>query len=598
MWSQNPDGDRRSVMHQLRMLLSSRHVTQVLILFIGMCFGALLEMVGIASVPFFVSLLVAPDAPISVLPFDLGKLLNAFRHKDNVVTVVAIGLAIFFLSKNTYLMLINYAEGRLLRNVSTSVSNRLYSAYMHSTYEMHLHRNPAQSIRNLTSESEQIRQLLRTNMQAFREFLVLVMIVLLLVFADPVASFAAIILLGLSAAGFFWAVRTRLTFSGLKAQQHRTQQLQWINQGLGSITLAKLLGKEKYLINGFSAQTFGKESELFLQKFLVTMPRLFLEVAALLAVMIVAGTITILERDQSTLLPTLALLSVSVVRMVPILVAITAAASQMEAGRAALNAVYGDLKLFETNVEQPHSNIDESEPQTSTLSENTLIRFDDVSFGFTDTEERALTHVTFDVRKGDSLGIVGASGSGKSTLVALMLGLLKPSSGDVVFRKSDRKSSTGIGYVPQQVYLLDMPVRDNIAFGIPHDQIEMSAVKAAAKAAQIDTFIESLSEGYDTQTGDRGVRFSGGQIQRLGIARALYHNPEILVLDEATSALDGETENSIIEAIEALKGERTLIIVAHRLNTMRHCDRIIKLEKGVLTADGRQEDFREFSSTN
>jgi ABC-type multidrug transport system fused ATPase/permease subunit len=214
-----------------------------------------------------------------------------------------------------------------------------------------------------------------------------------------------------------------------------------------------------------------------------------------------------------------------------------------------------------------------------------------MSFQYPGSDKIAVKNVSFFVKKGESVGVIGGSGAGKSTIIDLFLGLLQPSAGRILVDGIDIQNNlrgwqNQIGYVPQSIYLTDDSLRKNIAFGLPSDEIDEKALLEAVRAAQLESFISELPQGLDTEVGERGVRLSGGQRQRIGIARALYHNPNVLVLDESTSSLDHETEVSVMEAIKALQGKKTILIVAHRLSTITHCDRIIKFNNGQLMQEG------------
>jgi ABC-type multidrug transport system fused ATPase/permease subunit len=231
------------------------------------------------------------------------------------------------------------------------------------------------------------------------------------------------------------------------------------------------------------------------------------------------------------------------------------------------------------------------------------IKIENLNFQYQDAPNRAVNHVSLEIKKGESIGLVGPSGSGKSTMVDLILGLLSPESGRILIDDKDVKDNlrnwqNQIGYVPQSIYLTDDTLRRNVAFGIPEEEIDNNAVDNAIKAAQLDSFIATLAEGLQTFVGERGVRLSGGQRQRIGIARALYHDPEILVLDEATSALDTDTEDKVMKSVNILKGSKTLILIAHRLSSLQQCDTIYQMEKGEIIQKGSAKDMLRFDIAN
>jgi ABC-type multidrug transport system fused ATPase/permease subunit len=283
------------------------------------------------------------------------------------------------------------------------------------------------------------------------------------------------------------------------------------------------------------------------------------------------------HRDITRIMPTLGLFSVAAFRLMPSVNRVLGAVQSIRFALPAITTLHEELSLTAP----------EPVRKDATVVFETQIELAGVSFRYPGATTPALENLSIRIRKGESVGFVGPSGSGKSTLVDVVLGLLTPSVGQVNVDGHDiqddlRGWQDQIGYVPQSIYLTDDTLRRNVAFGLAPEQINNTAVERAIKAAQLDEFVATLSEGWETVVGERGVRLSGGQRQRIGIARALYHDPAVLVLDEATSALDGDTERGVMRAITALQGQKTILIVAHRLSTVEHCDRLYHLELGQI----------------
>jgi len=554
----------------------------------GMLVAALLEMVGIGAIPGFVALLSNPDAAFEKLPG--GALTSWIRNSElSVVTLYGAALlAAIFLIKNVFVAGLIYAEGRVVRDVACAVATRLFRTYVNSPYTFHLQRNPAELFRNVSTEVLQAMALISSGMMIIREGLVLIVVFLLLLILDPMVSLATFLFLGTAAVAFYLSIRRSLLERGRMAQAHRARQYKAVNQTLGAIKDAKILGREPYLIDLFQREVRGSQHNELYAKVAAALPRLFLEVLAVSSFVMVALLFVLLDRDMVSMLPVLALLAVGTVRLVPAFNSITASLVRMRSQYPALELICQEL------VELEQDSISQSaQSAMSPVDEyfKSAIILDDLHYTYPGASAEAMRGVSVTINAGEAVGFIGSSGAGKSTLIDLILGLLTPTKGEV---KVDGRNIADniaawqrrIGYIPQDIYLIDDSIRRNIAFGLPDEEIDHDAVERALGAAQLDFFIKSLPQGVETTVGNRGIRLSGGQRQRIGIARALYRNPEILVMDEATSALDSETERAVVAAIAELQGERTIIIIAHRLSTVEGCDRIYLLQEGRVIDSG------------
>ena len=566
----------------LEILLNSHQRLHVGLVVVGMLLAALLEMLGIGAIPGFVALLSNPDALLERLP---DSAISSWVRESELSVVTLYGaalLAVIFVIKNLYIAGLVYAEGLVIRDVTTEVATRMFRTYVNNPYTFHLQRNPAELIRNVSTEVLQAVSLMSSGMMLMREGLVLIVVFLLLLFLDPTISLATFFLLGVAAAAFYVSVRRSLLERGRLAQAHRGRQLQAVNQALGAIKVAKILGRESYLIDQFSREVKGLQHHDFYRRVVAALPRLFLEVLAVSSIVVVAAAFVLLGRTIVSMLPVLALLAVGTVRLVPAFNSITASLVQIRNHYPALELICQELRELE------HAANSQAAQTALPLAEakfQSEIEIRDLHFKYPGAANESLSGVSVRIRAGEAVGIIGPSGAGKSTLIDVILGLLTPTSGEV--RVDGRKIEESIsdwqrqiGYIPQDIYLIDASIRHNIAFGLPDDEIDDLAFERALGAAQLDAFVDTLPAGAETIVGDRGIRLSGGQRQRIGIARALYNNPEVLVMDEATSALDNETERAVVAAIWKLRGDRTIIIIAHRSSTVQGCDRLYLLEEG------------------
>jgi len=551
---------------------------QVLVLLAGMVFATALEMIGIASIPAFVALLVEPERLVASLPkWGLAADVVARGHVS-LMLLSAGTLAVFFLIKNLVVARLAFLEGHVLREITVSNATRLFRAYLFSPYVLHLQRNPAELIHNINNVVGDAVEYLHNALVLLREGLVSLVVVVLLLLVDPLVSLSVFALLGTTATLFHLAVRRSLAVRGERSQFHHARQMQVMNEGLGAVKMISLLGRESHALDRFRHETVELWRQEFFHRVMMALPRLFLEVVAVSGVLLVVALFVVFDREVNTMLPVLALLVVALVRMMPAFNAIGVSLSGMQYHRNALAVIAHE---FATLPEEPEI------PAVSVPVLCRAIELCDVRFRYPGAAADALGGVSLRIAAGEAVGIAGPTGAGKSTLVDIVLGLLAPDSGAVRIDGMDisvsrRSWQRQIGYVPQDIYLLDDTIRRNVAFGIADREIDDEAVAAAVEAAQLTDFLRTLPGGLETTVGNRGIRLSGGQRQRIGIARALYHDPAVLVMDEATSALDSETEAAVIEAIARLRGDRTIVIIAHRLSTLSTCDRVVHLRTGRL----------------
>jgi len=567
-------------------LLSAAKRRSAILLFGFVIVGTFLEVLGIGLLLPVIVLLM--DNNLTTSYPVLVPLLDVLGNPDHV-TQVKISLfllvGIYFL-KNLYLAFFAWWQARFSVGLQVEFSQRLFSLYLRQPYNFHLQRNSARLIHNITAEvGYLINYIFNPMFVLAAELLVLGSVATLLLVIEPVGSLIVFLVLSSTTWLFHRSTRSRITKWGEIRQYHDGKRLQHLQQGLGGVKDVKLLGREADFLTVFDEHNRKSGQIAQFMEILQKMPRLWLEMLAVvgfvLLVMIMLGQ----GREMSSTIPTIGLFMAAAFRLMPSFNRILGSVQALRFGLPAVNRVYEDFQLSD-----PRST-EAAEPDGKTAVMNNEIRLEDITYNYPETVMPALTGISIKIQKGESVGLIGPSGSGKSTLVDIVLGLLAPTEGRVVvdsddIQKNIRLWQDQIGYVPQSIYLTDDTLRRNIAFGLAENQIDEVAVKRAIKAAQLEEFVASLADGVETAVGERGVRLSGGQRQRIGIARALYHDPDVLVLDEATSALDNTTELGVMQAVAALHGSKTIIIVAHRLSTVEHCDRLYRLEQGKVVDEG------------
>ncbi|MBI3785052.1 MAG: ABC transporter ATP-binding protein [Deltaproteobacteria bacterium] len=372
----------------------------------------------------------------------------------------------------------------------------------------------------------------------------------------------------------------------------RGRLLKTLQQTLEGYKEVKLRGREEFFRRRFREQHDAMNSVRHLFTTLSSMSRLFVETVFVLGLLAVVVLVTLSNGGNAELIPVLGVYAYAGFRIIPSVNRILLYIGNMRYGLPAVQLVSRDLQACESVLEPAHGS--GNGPQA--LPFRRCLQIEDASFSYPNAPDLTLRQVTLKIGCGESIGIVGPTGAGKSTLVNIVLGLLTPSAGritvdDVDIQRALPVWQRKIGYVPQTVYLMDDTLRRNVAFALADDDIDDAKIKAALQRAQLESFVAALPRGLDTVIGERGVRLSGGERQRVAIARALYYEPELLVFDEATSSLDLQTERDLTSAIESLHGQKTMLVVAHRLSTVRNCDRLILLRNGSLVAVGSYDDL-------
>lgn len=570
-------------------LFNKREKRNFLLLFLLMLFAALFETIGIGLIVPFVGIVTNPQLihEQATLLF-LYELFN-FDSTNTFLIFATFSLMVVFIGKNLYLLMFYYLQYRFINNQRVKKSQLLLKVYLTKPYEFHLQKNTADLLRNINGEVNRVfAQIVIPGFLLATEILVLICILMLLLIIEPVVTLLSVLLLGASVVLFFKVFRKKINALGIIQQQSNGQMIKWINQGLGANKEVKVYGKESFFVNAFTEQSqlFANTQRFY--QMLNQVPRMFIEnivVATILGMMLL---IILRGGDMTTLISTIALFAMAAFRLMPSINRIVNALTSIKYNYPALDVIYDDLILDEERTKQVENNLYSNEQKKlATKAFHQEIELENVYYGYPNQTKNNIHDVSLQIPIGKSVAFVGSSGAGKTTIVDIILGLLEPQKGRVLVDGKELKEQLKlwqkkIGYIPQSIYLSDDSIRRNIAFGIDDNDIDDEVVWRALEDAQMKEFVERMSNGLDTFVGERGVRLSGGQRQRIGIARALYHNPEILFLDEATSALDNDTEYEIMRAIDGLKGEKTLIIIAHRLSTIENCDIVFKMENGKL----------------
>lgn len=573
---------KKSLVQKFRYLLTGSQKKQVIILSILLLIGTFFEMAGLGILVPTLGLMLTPNIgqkyPV------LRPMLEFLGNPTQIQLVIGgmLVLVFIYLIKAIFLIFLTWRQSKFTSELAAKLSYDLFNGYLHQPYSFHLTRNSAFLIRNIHIDIAQFSNVCQAAITLSLEVSLLVGVAFLLIIAEPFGALMVMIFLGVSSFFFQRVTKKKLLIWGKQKQTLSGFVYKDMQQGFGGVKDIKVLGREDEFLKEY--RTHNKTYYKIMTRIstLNFVPRSYLE---LLAVIGLAGLIIMIVlqgKSIELLVPTIGIFVAAAFRMIPSVNRIMSAMQTIRFSVPVIDMLYEEFQLINNSPKQVISH--------SKFPFQNKIEIKHVEFKYEDAIENAVDDVSIVINKGESIGLVGPSGSGKSTMVDLILGLLSPQGGQILVDNIDINSNVRgwqnqVGYVPQTIFLTDDTIRKNVAFGIPEKDISDVAVAKAIKDAQLDVFIASLPDGIETLVGERGVRLSGGQKQRIGIARALYHNPEVLVLDEATSALDSGTEEKVMDAVNELKGIKTLILIAHRVTTLQSCDKVYCLSKGKLITD-------------
>jgi ABC-type bacteriocin/lantibiotic exporter with double-glycine peptidase domain len=554
--------------------------------------AAAFETIGVAAILPFMTIILSRDALVG-FP-SIHKVTAAFGVSDprSELILLGSGLALLFVFGNFVATFNAFVQERLAARSSARLAAQLFSGYLTQSIAFHTHRDSASLLKVLFEDINNMRLnvLVPILFGCARVFMTSLIITVLLI-RDPVTGFSAAIAIGGAYALMFRAVREGLRRKGESYHRDNAARLQIAQEAFGGFRELKALGREQACAQQFSRLSLRAAQTDSISRVIAVLPRYLFETIAFGGVLL--GTIWLVghNREPAQVIPTIALYAFAGYKLLPAMQQLFSSAVQLRFSLPALRAVADDVHKIRQNPtpESLHSDLTGEEHH---IEFNQAIEFENVSFRYTSGARASLTNISVSLKRMESVCLVGRSGAGKSTFADLLLGFYQPNTGKIHVDQVSLNASNisswrrKIGYVPQEIFLSSASIAENIAFGLPLEAIDMAAVESAAALAQAEEFILGLPEQYATRVGERGAKLSGGQRQRIGIARALYHQPEVLILDEATNDLDGLTEEAVMEAIDALSKKVTFIVIAHRPRTIRACQRIIMLERGQIVADG------------
>ncbi len=581
------------VLAKLGYIFDRRDKWKIAMLLVAVVIGSFLELLGVTIFMPFINIIEKPSTIQSTWYLKWVYDLFHFRSAKDFLIGLSVVIIFIYIVKNVYLIIEKSYIYRFSYNTQMKLSTRLLDTYMKEPYTFHLNKNIATLQRSLQEDTSKFMQVILYSLELVAELAVCFVLMIYLLTVSKSITIIVAGLLVICVGGFLLFTRKYSRRLGLDNQGYQGKIFQWMNQALGGIKEIKILGREEFFTDEYYKYYAKFARGLRIARTISIVPKYVVEAVAISG-LLVAIIVKLLfgEADMAYYIPQLTVFAVAAFRLMPSVGRINEHATNTLYALPSVDLVYHDMVEIEDYVEKQDNEVKED------WNLHKGIEVKNVTYFYPDTDEPVIEHASLSIAKGKTVAFIGASGAGKTTMVDIILGLLTPQEGSVMadsinVHEKPKTFHAQVGYIPQVIYLSDDTIRNNIAFGVKGKEIDEQAVLQAVEKAQLTEFIDSLPLGLDTIVGDRGVRLSGGQRQRIGIARALYHDPEILVLDEATSALDNDTEAAVMEAIENLQGMKTMIIIAHRLTTIRSVDVIYEVSDGRVVEKSKEEVFGE-----
>ncbi|TGK51940.1 ABC transporter ATP-binding protein [Leptospira kanakyensis] len=563
-------------------LLSKRRKVQYFLVLILIIITAFAEVLSLGAIIPFLGVLISPEKVFEIHELQFLWEILKIKNSNEILLPITFIFAIGALIAGLFRLCLLYITTRLSFAIGADLSVEIYKRTLYQSYFDHVSRNSADVISGITSKANGVVFYVLQPILTLVSSVFLLSVILLGLFSiDPYITTLAFAIFSLLYLVIAFNAKKKLSRDGKITAQSQTILQKSLQEGLGAIRDVILDGTQRFYINLYSQADIPYRRAQGNSQFVSTSPRYTIEALGIALMAIFAYQLSLSSTNLLNVIPLLGSLAMGAQRMLPVLQQCYSAWAYLKIGKPTLIDV---IKL----LDQPFSVIERNAEES--FSERMILRssieLKDVSFRYGDGLPLVIDRVSLKIEKGQRIGFVGKTGSGKSTLIDIVMGLLTPTDGNLcvdgttVDQKNVSEWQRNIAHVPQSIYLSDSTVAENIAFGISIDEIDFNRVRTAARKAQIADHIESLKLGYNTIVGERGIKLSGGQRQRIGIARALYKNATVIVFDEATSALDNETEKAVMESIDGLGKELTILMIAHRLSTVENCDKIVRMDSG------------------
>ncbi len=578
--------EKKSLLFKLKMIFPKKERRYFVVLFFLILIGTAFDFLGISLILPLVNLLVSPAQLAEKSWYRLLTKFLPIQDPNTLLLVLVLLILAIYVLKNLYAIYMSVVQGIFLARNKVNTSAKLLDCFMRKPYTFHLEHNSAEVIRYINTDISSAYEIVSNIMSLITSVLISVLLIAYLILVDFWLTVSIVLGLALYSAAYFLVVRKKLKAAGQESREVNVRMIKSVVQSVGGIKEVKVMGRERFFVDSYASN-----GEAFVRirrrlAILSGVPHHLVEILCVSGVLGLVAIKIVLHQDLSTIVGSLSAFAVATMKLMPSANSINSIINAISFRMPSLNAV---CEIIDDNWGTDIGKAEIHSQNRAREHENRLadIRVEDLSFTYPGMEKPVLHDLNLTIRAGSSVGIVGVTGAGKTTLVDLILGLLEPQKGRILYADRDIRENyqdwqSRIGYIPQNIYLTDETIRSNVALGIYADQIDDQRVWKALDDAQLGDFVRGLKEGLDTKIGERGVRLSGGQRQRIGIARALYYDPEVLFLDEATAALDNATEKAVMASVNALSRKKTCIIIAHRLTTLENCDAVYEVKNGSI----------------
>lgn len=568
---------------KFRSILSRKQKFRIIALVVMMIGGGFLEMCSVSLVIPFMNAIMSPDETMNKWYVRLVCNIFGIESVRTFLILAAIVLAMVYMLKNVYLVYEYNIQFRFVYRNMFDMQRRLLDNYIHRHYEYFLGVSSGEIIRIINTDTPNVFHMLTVLLNIFSELVVAMVLIATVFVIAPFATAGMAIVLFFMVIIVSAFIRKIMHKAGIENQRASAGMNKWLLQSIQGIKEIKVMGKE-----GFFQDNYDKYGRSYVQTLrrngiFGMIPRFFIEGISMGTMFLIVALMLYRGQSLETLIPMLTAIAMAAIRLLPSVSRVSTGLSTVAYSEPMLDKLIENLNEMVETSSVTGKLVSENNKKIPKVKSDITYKF--ISYAYPDSSGYVLDKAQMVIHKGESIGIVGESGAGKTTAVDILLGLLRPQSGEILVDGINIVTDlegwhSQIGYIPQMIFMLDDSIRENVAFGVESCQVDDKRVWEALREASLEDFVKQLPDKLDTQIGERGVRLSGGQRQRIGIARALYNNPEVLVFDEATSALDNETESAIMDSIHRMHGQRTMIIIAHRLTTIEACDHIYRVSEG------------------
>lgn len=580
-----------SVLKKFNKLLNKKQKSRLAILGLITIIGAFLEVIGVSLMLPLITAIMEPNIiRTNKYIAYVCKILDLHSHRTFVIVCI-IAVIFVFIFKDLFLIMQYYIQARFIYNNQFATQQRMLNGFLNRPYEFFLNAGSGEILRVIQSDVSVTYNLLMTILSMFTETIASLAISITIFIIDPVMTVFVIVMMIIVILIISKLIKPVLKKKGEERHIYGSLTYKWLIQSIAGIKEVKVGAKEDFFEEQFNIS--GRKyinAEKFNTIFL-NIPRLMIEMVSICSTLAFIAFMIYKGKEIETLVPTLGAFAMAAMKLMPSANRIMAAINEIAFQEISLDKLLMDIEVFEEDeVKYGEYRKQNNKMVVNKLSFNNKIELHNITYKYQNSDKYILDKANMLIPIGKSIGIVGASGAGKTTAVDILLGILLTEKGEVLIDGTNMRDNypewlSHIGYIPQSIFMLDDDIKGNVAFGVAREKQDEERVWLALREAQLEDFVKELKEGIHTQIGERGMRLSGGQRQRLGIARALYFNPEILVFDEATSALDNETESAVMSSINSLHGKKTMVIIAHRLQTIQNCDIVYRVENGKITEE-------------